>query len=119
MPLDETTRFFLEVAIVSYLKGKKEATSKEILYYLTKRRYRVRLGMRQVAEVCTSLKRRGALLSRLRRKIALWRINPNFYREHPNQSMYLQSMTLEEFKEAIKRRTKRRLKAKNSGTLHM
>lgn len=119
MPLDKKTRHYIEVAIVSYLKGKKEATSKEILYYLTKRRYRVLLGMRQVAEICTSMKRRGALLSRSRRKIALWRINPNFYREHPNQGMYVLYMTLEEFREGFKRRTKRRLKARESGTLHM
>lgn len=127
MPLDKKTRQIYEIAIGTYLKRKKEATSNEILLHLIRRRFRAALDLRQVAEICSSIKRRGALLSRSRRillfgswkRTTLWRINPYFYREHPNESMYVQSMSPKEYNEAIKRRTKRKLKARKSCPLHM
>lgn len=108
MPLDKKTRFHIETAIVVYLKG-KEATSKEITAEILKRRYRVVLYLPQVVAICSSMKRRGALFSRSQKGETFWRINPNFHREHPGESMFGQHppMRLEEYRESMKRRTKK------------
>jgi hypothetical protein len=118
--MDKKTRQYFEIAIVSCLKGKKEATSIEIFLYLRKRRFRVAFDLRQVAEICSTMKRREVLLSRSQRTLlfgsyrrrTFWRINPHFYLDHPNESMYTHPMSPDEYREGIKRRTKRKLKAR-------
>jgi hypothetical protein len=116
VPLDRKTRRYIEGAIVVYLKVKREATSEEILCDLLKQGYRVALDLRQVAEICSSMKRRGAFSSCSRKRITFWRIDSDFYKNHPNESMFGEyapiSMSLKEYEKDRKRRTKRRLKAR-------
>ena len=111
MPLDKHTRFFIEVAIYNFLKMRhlkgKEATSEEIRTDLRSRRYRATLNLRQVAAICRSMRKRGVLFSRSQNKKTFWRINPNFHRDNPAESLFGSHtpMTWKEFKEIVKRRT--------------
>jgi hypothetical protein len=117
MPLDKTTRYHIEIATFTYLKMRylkgKEATSEEILTELLKRRYKVALDLRQVAAICSSMKRRGAVFSRSQKGTTFWRINPNFHREHPGESLFVEHtpiMSLKEYSESLKRRLKKKPK---------
>lgn len=115
MPLSKENRMLLERAIISYLRTFGEATSKEIYYELKERGFLAVKGVKQVSMICLGFERKGALLSRVvdvRDKLRIykrksWRINPNFYKEHPNQSMFsFPYKDREEMKEIRKRRMK-------------
>ena len=116
MPLSKENRHLLEVAIITYLKFEvDEATSKDIYHELKSSGFLAVKGTKQVSMICSSFKRRGALLSRVVKvkeklrtyKKKLWRVNPNFYEEHPNQSMFSYS---ERFSGEIRSIRKRRMK---------
>jgi hypothetical protein len=119
MPLDETTRFLLEQAIRNFLYPKREATTKQLLYHITKpRRYAVVYKTKQLAQVCRTLENRRVLLSRLGkaprktrdepiRMVRFWRLNPDY--SQTGVSMYSKhgkSMNLKEIDKARKRRQK-------------
>lgn len=96
MPLTRENRELLEPAIINYLRLYGEATSKDIYNDLKLRGFLALRGTKQVSMICLGFERKGALLSRttvmrekLRRyKKKVWRINPNFYKEHQGGRMF-------------------------------
>jgi len=116
MPLTKANRHLLELAIFSFLKlDIDEATSKDIYHYLRKRGIFALKGIKQVSMICSGFEKKGAFLSRwvkVREKRRVyrkksWRINPEFYKEHPNQTVLtFHCGSLEEMKEIRKRRIK-------------
>lgn len=101
MPLTQENRKLFEVAIITYLRRAVEATSKDIYCELKQRGFLAVRSIKQVSMICLGFERRGALLSRVvkvreQRRVyekKAWRINPNFYEEHPNQGMFSLPMT--------------------------
>lgn len=115
MPLTKENRHLLEVAIMSYLKTTGETTSKDIYEHLKSRGFLALRGTKQVAMICLGFQKKGALLSRdvkVRDRLRIykkkcWRVNPNFYEEHPNQSKFtFPPGTLGELRKIRKRRMK-------------
>lgn len=101
MPLSKETRHLLEVALIGYLRTHKEAYSSEIYEHFKQRGFLAIKGVKQVSMICRAYEKKGVLLSRkphlennLRPKdkkvyrVKKWRINPNFYKEHHDQSMF-------------------------------
>ena len=116
MPLSKENRHLLEVAIIGYLRfGVGEATSRDIYHELKSNGFLAVKGIKQVSMICSSFERKGALLSRVIKvkeklrtyKKKLWRVNPNFYEERPNQSMFSYSERFSEVRSIKKRRMKR------------
>ena len=116
MPLSKENRYLLEVAIMTYLKiDVKEATSKDIYHYLKWRGFLALRSTKQVSMICLSFEKKGAFFSRTvkvkekRRTYEkkMWKINPNFYEEHPNESMLSFSSRFSGVRSIRKRRMKR------------
>jgi len=116
MPLSRENRHLLEVAISTHLRfGVEEATSKDLYHYLKWEGFLALRSTKQVSMICLSFERKGAVLSRMvkvkekRRtyKKKAWRINPNFYEEHPNESMLFFSSRFSGVRSIRKRRMKR------------
>ena len=114
MPLSKENRKLLEVAIISYLRRVGEATSKDIYYELKQRGFLAVRSTKQVSMICLGLERKGSLISRIDMvrdgfkiyKKKSWTINPNFYEEHPRQSMFSLPITARKLEEIRKRRMK-------------
>ena len=101
MPLTRENRHLLEIAILSFLRSVKDATSKELYDQLKARGILAIRSVKQVSMICLEFERKGVVLSRQPNlnikvkaevkkacRIKIWRINPNFYKEHPRQSMF-------------------------------
>lgn len=114
MPLSKENRKLLEVAIITYLRRTGEATSKDIYCQLKRRGFLAVRSPKQVSMICLGFERKGVLLSRVvkvreQRRVyekKAWRINPNFYTEHPRQSIFSLPMTARELEKIRKRRMK-------------
>ena len=118
MPLSRENRYLLEVAIITHLRIAKEATSLQLYMHLKERGILAVRGTKQVSMICSELEKKGVLLSRkpilspnLRAEVKkvwrmdIWRLNRNFYKEHPNRSMFtFQFRAPEETSKARKRR---------------
>jgi hypothetical protein len=106
MPLDRDTRYHLEIAIRNHI-AHKELTSERILSILLKENYRVALDLRRVVAICSAMERRGAFISRQQGETTFWRINPNFYKDHPDKSIFGEHVAMkpQTFLKSINRRT--------------
>ena len=114
MPLSKENRKLFEVAMITYLRRVGEATSKDIYYELKQRGFLAVRSPKQVSMICLGFERKGVLLSRVVKvseklkiyKKKSWRLNPNFYEEHPRQSMFSLPITARELEEIRKKRMK-------------
>jgi hypothetical protein len=117
MPLSKETRYLLEMALISYLRTQKEATSSEIYAHFKHRGFLALEGIKRVSIICRSYEKKGVLLSRkldlsntrpvLKKvyRVKKWRINPNFYQEHRGQTMFSMHINgLKEMRMLYKRR---------------
>lgn len=109
MPLSKETRYLFETALIDYLRTHGEATSSQIYEHYKQRGFLAIKGVKQVSMICRAYEKRGVLLSRKPElsnqrpeikklwRIKMWRINPNFYKEHHGQSIF--SMHINSLKE--------------------
>ena len=114
MPLSKENRVLLEVAIISYLTRIGQATSKDIYAHLKWRGFLALKGTKQVSMICLAFEKRGAIFSTITKvkdglrvyKKKYWRINPNFHKDHPHQTMFSSRVRPSELEKIRKGRVK-------------